>query len=473
MGCEVRRRSFIRVVVATTAGILGAAMIAACGSSPEDAAATEQRDRAETASDGFVYGYAPVVLTRTRANMTCLLPINQLYNQPQMSGPDSRTVVAPNVDTLYSVAWLDLRSGPILLAHPDMGERYFGFQLLDIYSNVFANIGTRETGSSAGSFLIVPPGWTGAAPDGAAAAVTPDGTAVVVESPTWDAWMIGRTLVESMEDQPAAQAAQKQYSMRVVGPAPTTTPPPLPPNDCGNNPAPQAVAASGPEFFDELAAVLAANPAPEADAPLLEEIAQLGVTPGTTPSTGDPEDVAALASGVEIGGQRLDDLIAEGSDGPAGSWTSLEDAGRYGTDYLHRATVAKIGLGANVPEESMYHVTREDTDGETLRGSTGYALHFDADQLPPVDPRGFWSITLYGPDMFLVPNSIARYAIGDRTPGLVRGDDGSLDVWISSSPPPEGRTNWLPAPEGEFILMLRAYLPTDQSWSPPVVQPAE
>jgi hypothetical protein len=463
MAGEVRRRSLGRVMAAATAGILGATVLAACGSSTEEPEANAHRERVEIAADGFVYGYAPVALTRTRANMTCLLPINQLHNQSQMSGPDSRTVVAPNVDTLYSVAWLDLRSGPILLTHPEMGDRYFGFQLLDIYSNVFANVGTRETGSAAGSFLIAPPGWSGTAPAGAQ----------LIESPTWDSWVIGRTLVESMEDLPAAQAAQKQYSMRVLGPAPVTTPPSLPPNDCGNNPAPQAVGASGPAFYDELAAVLAANPAPEEDGPLLAEIAELGVTPGATPSAGDPQDVEALASGVVLGSERIDDLIAEGSDGDPGSWSSLEDAGRYGTDYLHRAMVAKIGLGANVPEESMYHVTREDAAGDVLRGSTGHLLHFDADQLPPIDPRGFWSITLYGPDMFLVPNSIARYAIGDRTPGLVRGDDGSLDVWISSSPPPSGKTNWLPAPEGDFVLMLRTYLPTDQTWSPPVVQATE
>ncbi|MGW0172424.1 DUF1254 domain-containing protein [Rhodococcus sp. NPDC003322] len=454
----MQRRAAGRVAATLSVGLLGALLVGCGAADPVD---QEAHERAETAADGFVYGYAPVALARTRANMTCLLPVNQLHNQSRMSGPDSRTVVAPNVDTLYSIAWLDLRAGPVLLSHPEMGERYFGFQFLDIYSNVFANVGTREIGSAPGAHLIVPPGWSGTAPD----------SARVIESPTWDAWMIGRTLVESESDLPAAQDSQKRYAMRVAGPAPATAPPSLPPTDCGNNPAPQAMAGSGAAFFDELAAILAANPPPAADAPLLEGISTLGVEPGSTPSAGDPEDVAALATGVVLGGQRIDAAVAVGADTSAGAWSTLADAGRYGTDYLHRAVVARIGLGANVPEESIYHVTRTSADGQPLRGHTGHRLHFAAADLPPVDPRGFWSITLYGPDMFLVPNDMGRYAIGDRTPGLVRGADGSLDVWVSASPPPSGTANWLPAPDGEFVLMLRTYLPAEPSWTPPPAQP--
>ncbi|MFE3290343.1 DUF1254 domain-containing protein [Rhodococcus sp. NPDC059234] len=441
-----RRGALLAVPALLVAGLLGGCSTS--GPAPETPA--------DIAADGYVYGAAPVTLARTRANMICLLPVNQLYSQAQLSGPDSRTVVAPNVDTLYSIAWLDLRSGPVLLTHPDMGERYFGFQFLDMYTNVFANVGTRETGSGAGSRLIVPPGWTGVAPDGAA----------VIESPTWDAWMIGRTLVESAADLPAARAVQQQYTMRVLGGPVAGAPPPLPQTDCGNNPAPQALAASGPGFYDELSAILAANPPPAADRPLLDRIATVGVTPGAHPSQGPADQVAALATGVVRGDARVTALTTRPAD-EDGAWSSLRAAGRYGTDYLLRALVAKIGLGANVPEESMYYVARSGSDGSALRGERGYRLHFAADSLPPTDPRGFWSVTLYGPDMFFVPNALGRYAIGDRTPGLVRGPDGSLDVWIGETPPPSGQSNWLPAPAGEFVLMLRSYLPTALDAAPP------
>jgi hypothetical protein len=449
----VRRR---RVAVLSTL-VLVAGLLGGCASQEQDSA----KAPADVAAEGYVYGYAPIALARTRANMICLLPVNQLYSQAAMSGPATRVVVAPNADTLYSIAWLDLRSGPVLLNHPEMGERYFDFQLLEMYTNVFGNIGTRETGQAAGSHVIVPPGWHGETPAGAA----------VIESPTWDAWMIGRTLVESDADLTAARAAQQQYKMTVLTAPIPDAPPPLPPTDCGNNPAPQAIAGSGPKVFDELAAILAANPPPEADAPMLEQLATLGVTPGATPSGGDPDDVAALATGVVRGDMQILGLATSsfGGDGP---WSSLQDAGRYGTDYLHRAGVAKIGLGANVPEESMYYVARSGPDGAPLRGDGGgYRLHFPAGGLPPIDERGFWSVTLYGPDMFFVENPLGRYAIGDRTPGLVRGGDGSLDLWIGAEPPASGPSNWLPAPPGEFVLMLRSYLPTDQSWTPPAPEP--
>ncbi|MFC4605693.1 DUF1254 domain-containing protein [Rhodococcus kronopolitis] len=444
-----RRGVLLAAPVLLVAGLLGG-----CAPSASEPSAP---DPVDVAADGYVYGAAPVTLARTRANMTCLLPVNQLYSQAQLSGPDSRTVVAPNVDTLYSIAWLDLRAGPVLLSHPDMGERYFGFQFLDIYTNVFANVGTRETGAAAGARLIVPPGFSGPPPPGVA----------VIESPTWDAWMIGRTLVESDADLPAAREVQQRYEMRVVGPPVSDAPPPLPPTDCGNNPAPQALAASGPEFFDELSAVLASNPPPPADRPLLDRIAALGVTPGGTPSAGELAAVTALESGMTLGESRIEAATQTGGAG----WRTLPDAGRYGVDYLQRAVVARIGLGANVPEESAYSVTRTDADGEPLRGDRGYRLHFPAGGLPPVDPRGFWSVTLYGPDMFFVPNALQRYAIGDRTPGLVRNPDGSLDLWIGAAEPGAGRSNWLPAPAGEFVLMLRSYLPTAPSWTPPDPEP--
>ncbi|WP_238586487.1 DUF1254 domain-containing protein [Rhodococcus rhodochrous] len=438
--------------VVRAAAALAVGLLTACAA-PQPAA---ERTAVDVAADGYVYGYAPVTLARTRANMLCLLPVNQLHHQSATADPTSRVVVAPNVDTLYSIAWLDLRGGPVLLTHPDMGARYVDFQFLDIYTDVFANVGTRTTGAAAGAHVVVPPGWDGPLP--------PD--AAVVESPTWDAWMIGRTLVESATDLEAARALQRQYSLTVLTAPVAEAPPPLPPTACGSNPDPQALAASGPQFFDELSAILAANPPPPADAPLLDELADLGVRPGARPSAGSADTVAALATGVVRGERRIRDLVD--SDRQSGQvWHSLSTAGRYGTDYLQRAVVATIGLGANVPEESTYHVARVAADGTTLRGETGYLLRFPPGALPPVDDRGFWSVTLYGPDMFLVANPVDRYAVGDRTPGLVRGPDGGLDVWVSSRPPIPAGSNWLPAPPGEFVLMFRSYLPTDRDWVPP------
>jgi len=149
--------------------------------------------------------------------------------------------------------------------------------------------------------------------------------------------------------------------------------------------------------------------------------------------------------------------------------------GTYGTDYLARAATAKIGLGANVAEESVYYVAASDVHGQALSGQTPYRLRFAADQLPPVGTHGFWSVTVYNADRFLVANPIDRYSIGDRTPGLRRNDDGSLDVDLRAHSPGGHRPNWLPTPAGPFTLVMRIYVPDaavlDGSWTPAGVTP--
>nr|MDT0666643.1 DUF1254 domain-containing protein [Micromonospora sp. DSM 115978] len=153
----------------------------------------------QTAAAGYVYGSAPVAAARTRAGFVCTTPTNTLRNATVLANPLARAVVAPNVDTLYSLAWLDLRGGPVTLAVPDTGDRYVVFQFLDLYTNTFADIGTRLNGSQPGTYLIAPPGWTGPTPAGVTAAVV---------APTWDVWMIGRTLVSGSDDLDAARAVQ-------------------------------------------------------------------------------------------------------------------------------------------------------------------------------------------------------------------------------------------------------------------------
>jgi hypothetical protein len=135
--------------------------------------------------------------------------------------------------------------------------------------------------------------------------------------------------------------------------------------------------------------------------------------------------------------------------------------------------VARNGLAANVPEESVYYRAAQDAAGTRLDGRNTYRIHFAASQLPPVGDLGFWSITMYDQTFFLVDNPIDRYAVGDRTPGLVRNQDGSLDVYVGSTPPAGHESNWLPAPATPFTLAMRVYLPTTavltQTWRPPTI----
>jgi hypothetical protein len=415
-------------------------------------------DAYEAAFDAYVWGAPLVAMSRTRARLTCIAPVNRLLNVPRLSTPADRTVVAPNVDTLYSTAWLDLRSGPVTLDVPAMPDRYYVFQLLDMYTNTFANVGTRTTGRGAGRFAIVGPGWRGPVPAGAR----------VLRSPTPDVWLLGRTLVRGPDDVPNVVAVQRRYVLSAPTPP---TPPPAP--DCTNLKSPQDLLADGVAFLDELGRVMAADPPPARDHTLVRRLARAGIGPGRTPSTGtDPVVLDGLARGLAAG-EALVARHAATPQAPVGGWTTNRDIGTYGSRFVTRAVVARNGLAANVPEESVYYRAAQDAAGTRLDGRNRYRIHFAAGQLPPVGDLGFWSITMYDQTFFLVDNPIDRYAVGDRTPGLVRNADGSLDVYVGSTPPAGHESNWLPAPATPFTLAMRVYLPTPavlaQTWKPPTI----
>ncbi|MFV2021314.1 MMPL family transporter [Micromonospora sp. LOL_023] len=451
---RVRNRLFAAMPVTVIAALVG------CLAVPPGAQAAASTTT--PGIDAYLYGYAPVVAARTRANQLCAIGnVNTLVNSPTLATPASRDVVAPNVDTLYSIAWLDLRRGPVVLTVPAIDDRYYNFQFLDLYTNVFTNIGTRTVGASGGRYAIVPPGWSGELPSGVTS----------VSAPTWDVWLLGRTLVKNPDDVPAARAVMAGYQLAVLETSATDTPPALPTPDCANLPRPQTPYDAGAAFFDELAAALAADPPPTADAPALARLATLGVEPGGIPSQGDPQTVATLEAAVTDGQAYLVAGQAEAAFPAAGrTWRSSLSAGTYGTDYLLRASIAAGGLGANVPAESTYYFSLSDSLGQPLSGERSYRLHFRPGALPPTSADGFWSVTMYDENHFLVPNELNRYALSDRS-ALTVNQDGSLDLFLSTTPPPGGTANWLPAPTGAFHVYMRVYLPTDDvltgEWQPP------
>ncbi len=432
-----------------TAALRAAAAAAARGAGP----GTDRR-RYEAGFEAYVWGSPLVIMQRTRAQLLCIIRVNTLLNVPSLFGPTSRVVVTPNADTLYSTAALDLRGGPMVLRVPNVTDRYYGFQLLDMYTNTIANVGTRTNGGRAGAYAIVGPGWHGRLPAGIQR----------IDSPTPDVWAIGRTLVTGPNDQPAAAAEQRRY---VLEPLATTAPAPRSPRTC---PPP---ASSPSTFVSDLTAAMAADPPLPRDRPIVADLARGGIGPGLAPLS------PAAQTTVEQSQGAASQLIL-GTRGPLSTtrdgWSRLRAIGTYGTSYLARATVAAVGLGANAPAESVYYFASTDANGSPLAAGRTYVIHFGPGQLPPVDPRGFWSVTLYGPDHFLVANASNRYEIGDRTPGLVRGPDGSLDVYVANQPPAGHEANWLPAPTGGFNLVLRAYLPTGAilrgAWTPPGIQPS-
>jgi hypothetical protein len=428
---------------------------------------------------------------------------NVLLNIPVLPTALSRNLTAPNVDTLYTLANLDLGSGPVVLGHGDMSGRYFVFQLLDPWTNTFGYVGTRTTGSAAGSTVISWAGAPGPALPGAQ----------VIQSPTRRVWLIGRTFTTGGADLQAARAAMSTYTLRTL---PATAAAALPaaadPADTARLAAARARRAArrahaaavrrergrarrrraprrararasaaidvptGLAFLDRLGHAMALNPPPAADLPMLARLARAGIGPDRRPATAGlaPGVLDALRRGVDAeaaelpGRTRAEVMQAALSSG--GWYVPPPDIGNYGTDYDLRARATIIGLGANTPDEALYRTAYGDASGLPLDGSHSYRIAFPSD--PPA--RAFWSLTLYDVGGFLSAGSRGRPAVGSAHPPLVRRADGSVVVVVSGTAPAEPDVNWLPAPAGAFRLDLRVYWPEAGAlappWQPPPVQ---
>jgi hypothetical protein len=406
----------------------------------------------------YVYGLPLVAVRQTVQRF----PENQVVSIGTLVDPAVRTIVFPNVDTTYTVGRLNLAAGPLVLDVPDTGGRYYVIQLLDAYSNTFAYVGRRTTGTRPGSYALVPPGYTAPLPAGVRR----------IESPTNLVWLLGRTLVKSEADLPAATQVMSGY--RVTGLAgwaagarqqPVVLPafPPSPPL-----PIP-----SGRAFYDALAIALAESPAPRGDACALRAFASAGIGPVRAPG---PDADAALSSAARAGNRivrRAEALGNRISRTRNNGWLIPRGyVGNYGRNWLGRAIIALVGLGANTPAETVYPLALTDSRGRTLSGRHRYTVRFDRGELPPVG--AFWSLTMYRNDLYLFDHPSHRYSVGDRTPGLRRGRDGSLTIHVQRAPPRgAARANWLPAPAGRFRLGMRLYEPRRSvlrgSWLPPAV----
>jgi hypothetical protein len=436
----------------------------------------------ELAKSGFIYGYPLVLVDLTREVTTAVpkvteskAPLNQLVRLRAFPTPEFTDVVSPNVDTLYTSGFVDLTDEPMVLSVPDTGGRYYVFECMSAWSNVFASLGSRTTGTAAGHYAFTAPGWSGDLPKGV----------VEIKSPTALAWLLGRVQTNGVADYPTVHAIQDGFKLTPLSAFGTDYEPPedVPVDDAvdlENSPQDQAWALDATEFFSRLARLLERNPPDEADQEMVAKLAKLGVVPGK------PFDPEALGEGaldaLDVGLKKAHAIIeAEVRSQPRAAkingWMVNYDLGDYGTDYLFRSAVAFAGLGANLAKDAIYPMTFTDDHDELLTGANGnrYVLHFEPDQLPPV--HAFWSVTLYDQKQFLVENPLGRYALGDRN-DLKFNEDGSLDVLIQhESPGADRENNWLPAPDGPFNLIMRLYWPKasvfDKSWQPVGVDKVE
>jgi hypothetical protein len=426
------------------------------------------KDKIMLGAEAYLYGYPLVMMETTRVHSGQFIgPENQLRSVRQFPDASFKDVVRPNVDTLYTTAFISMKEGPWVFEMPANAARYELMPFMDAWTHVFASPGTRTSGPRDATFLLVGPNWQGEVPQGMS----------LLKSPTDMVWLIGRTQTNGVADFATVHRLQDRLQLKkfhassslATSPASQawqrSTSPSVPPIVQMRN-------MRTSDFLARLMALMVANPPYADDAPMLKRLADVQLVPGQAVNLNGLNTVC-FAMGRWLADYKVRKVVSVKSTD--GTWaTPPLNLGAYGTDYNTRAAVAMVGLGANLPQDALYPNTSTDQQGKPLTGDQRYRLHFKAHQLPPV--KAFWSITAYGEDDFLIDNPLQRYALGDRD-ALRFNADGSLDIWIQAQEPEAAaqRSNWLPVKaHAPFVLNARLYWPRDEAlqgaWKMPGVE---
>ena len=418
----------------------------------------------ECLEDAYVYAFPLVLMdatrifaTNTEKVITGKAPVNQLMHGAALADAQFRSVVTPNVDTIYSQVWYDLSEEPMVYELSET-DRFCKVQVLDGWTN------TAVVLDKAGAYAITLSTCEGELPDGVTR----------IDVPTSMAWSITRTVLSGEEDLPNVRAIQEKMKLMPLSNyiSGDTYEPPKGSYSEENNyvPVDKVLSMDPVTFFNKANELMVKNSPAAADGEMLERIAAVNVGSGmefdTSVLTGDvAENWKTMLTEIRP------KLVKEGQKflKKLGQWNYFgEPIGDFHTEYAYRALVALAGLGANTVEVALYPKTEQDADGNALTGEKSYLLHFES--CPQVLEGGFWSVTAYGDNDFLIDNPIDRYCINDRS-GLKANDDGSIDV-ILSKDAPEDTTNWLPTGDGGFHLYMRIYTPdmnTLETWTAPVI----
>lgn len=480
--------------------------------------------------DAYIYGYPLITFDMARKQQTNVAkpdeqhaPMNQMIKMRTYLPIDNHCCAAPNADTLYTMAWLDVYEEPLILSIPEIKDRYYIVPLLDGFSEVIKVVSSINDGSDARTLAITGPGWSGALPDGVEE----------VRSSTAIVWLLGRIYsTGTPEDYRTVNDIQDQFKIVPLSAwgQPYTPPPGVVDPDFDMKTAARALVNNMDvyTYFDYLARLLKTNPPKPEDAAMVEKLVKIGLVPGQDfdPSTlrdveaqviqtvpavafgelGTEPDVHArphFTQGIgDISDQNFDTsklgaldkklivlapkigllkmaMLMKQTETTNGWLYFTEGVGNWSTNYELRGMGNLLGPGWNRAQDAVYPIAMKDENGDAYDGSKyNYVMHFDKGGLPPVD--GFWSLTMYDNDLFFVPNAIDRYNVSqDDT--FITNPDGSVDLYLQAdSPGADKEANWLPAPRGEFKLVLRVYGPSkeqpsilDGSWEPPPVKRVE
>ena len=438
----------------------------------------------QIAAAAYVYGYPLVFMDVLKEYQTAvpaadpargLGPANQMvraYRVP-IDKFQSRAPY-PITDASYTAAWFDLTKEPMVLSVPASNGRYYVMMLEDTWTNDLIPMGPRTTGDGPGNFAIVGPGWNGTLPS----------NVTKIQSSTDYVMLAGRTQLNGPADLPATAAFLDNVTVTPLSAWNTNyTPPATVPVMSNVTPDARASASAAhianmsPEaFYGRMAMAMGGSPPSSVDKPVINQIARIGIVPGTPFewSSMDATRQDAISRGIRDG---IAQVNAAAADWPGAvvvnGWKVVFDIGAFGTNYTLRAGLA-AGYGAgNLKEDALYWWLFTDAAGGPYSGAKTYVLHFDKNDTPPVN--GFWSVTLYDSEGNFVPNPLNQYSITSHSGNPIYNPDGSLDIYIqNASPGADKESNWLPAPEEGFMLILRQYWPQESalngSWVPPAVQ---
>lgn len=389
--------------------------------------------------------------------------LNQFVHQRSMTTPADTWAASPLVDCLYSTAWLDLSAGPVIIETPDTGDRYYVLTLIDYFSGTFNYAGARTTGTAAQKYMVVAPDWQGTVPEGVK----------LVRSPTKDVYINLRVAIDGVADQAAANAVQDGFLLKQPGGGVSSRPASI-------KPIPESIE----NYFVMVNQALAFNPAPDRDKEVMSRLRTVGICGADCKWENLSESMRdAWRANFKRLTHQFDQALNRPTTGSP-NWINYARPGsKMGTaersDFSMRAReisrgLAMLGLST---DEASYSAAGYGTDGQALVGSKRYKLHIPAGGIPA---KVFWSVTLYefkDDSQFLTPNPINRHLVSSKTRDFVRNADGSMDVWVQSTPP-EGEkiSNWLPSPaNGErFWFIARSYGPKpevkDGTFSLPYVE---
>jgi hypothetical protein len=433
------------------------------------------------AVDAYVYFYPLITMDVTRKQFTNIEPgkelgkgpMNTFNNVPEYPPANFKGVVRPNFDTLYSISYLDMTKEPVVVSVPDTNGRYYLLPMLDMWSDVFASPGWRTTGTQAGNFLVTPPGWRPDLRDRFVEEFKLPKDTQRIDAPTPYVWIVGRTKTDGPSDYDAVHKIQAGFKVTLLSewgklakPIEVKIDPSM---DMKTPPKIQVDTMPAAKYFAYAAELLKINPPHVTDEPIIARMKKIGIELGKSFDIDkvSPAVRKALESAPEAGQKLMEWKVATLAR-VANYWSMNTDTmGVYGNYYLKRAIVAQVGLGANVPEDAIYPLNLGDETGKSLEGANKYTLHFE----PPVS--AFWSVTLYDPEGFQVPNSLNRFAVSSWMP-FKHNADGSLDIYFQNENPGKDKeANWLPAPKGAFNLTMRLYAPKSDAltgkWNPPPV----